>query len=86
MNGRLDGHKILIGSIYVPNQGQLEFFHNLLVKIREAVTDKVLIGGDFNTVLDVQLDRSIPPLRGAPIHKLAKGMSEWMDGWDFVDV
>ena len=86
VNGRLDGREVLIGSIYTPNQGQLEFLNGLSAKIREIGAERVVLGGDINTILDVDLDRSTPPLRGAPVHKLAKGTLEWMECWDLVDV
>ena len=86
VHGRLDGQEVLIGSIYVPNQGQLEFLNGLSANLREFETDRIILGGDFNTILDIDLDRSTPPLRGAPAHRLAKGTLEWMEHWGLVDI
>ena len=86
VHGRLDGREVLIGSIYATNQGQLEFFNGLSARIRKFGADRMVLGGDFNTILDVDLDRSIPHLKGAPVHKLAKGTSDWMECWELVDV
>ena len=86
VGGRLDGREIMIGSVHAPNQGQIEFLNSLSAKIREIGAEKMVIGGDFNTILDVDLDRSSSPLRGAPVHRLAKGTSEWTESWGLVDV
>ena len=50
------------GSVYAPNQGQLEFLRTLLATLQEVHTDKIVIGGDFNSGLDIDLDIPTPPL------------------------
>ncbi|KAJ1137272.1 hypothetical protein NDU88_003685, partial [Pleurodeles waltl] len=42
-------------------------------------------GGDFNAVLDTDLDRSTPPLQGATSTKTAKKLVGWLDAWGLVD-
>ena len=86
LRGRLDGQEITLGSIYAPNQGQLTFLQELSLVLREVGTDKMVIGGDFNSVLDIMMDRSTPPLLGAPAHKIAKGLLEWSKHWGLEDV
>ena len=46
----------------------------------------MLLSGDFNCVLDVNLDRSTPPLARAPAHKIARGMLKWMRNWHLEKV
>ena len=68
VRGRLNGQEITLGCIYAPNQGQLQFFQEMSSVISEVRTDKMMIGGDFNCVLDVALDRSThsPPTPSPP--------------------
>ena len=77
LKGCLSGQEVTLGSISAPNQGQLEILRELSLIIREVSTDKMIIGGDFNSVLDVVMDRSTPPLPSAPAHKIAKGLANW---------
>ena len=74
--GKLNGQEITLASIYAPNQGQLEFLRTLSVTLSEVNKDRMIIGEDFNSGLDVELDRSTPPLADAPIHKITRGVVE----------
>ena len=43
--GRLNGEEVTLGSIYAPNQGQLEFLGELSPTLRDVGTEKMIIGG-----------------------------------------
>ena len=53
LKGRLNRQEVTLGSVYAPNQGQLDFLRQLSPILKEVSTDKMIIGGDFNCVLDV---------------------------------
>ena len=72
LKGHLNGQEITLGNLYAPNQGQLEFFRELSPIIGDVSTDKMIIRGDCNCVLDVGMDRSVPPLLSAPAHKMQR--------------
>jgi exonuclease III len=44
--------KILLGSVYGPNEDNVEFFQLLTTQIVTMHSDYVIIGGDWNTTLD----------------------------------
>ena len=63
-NGRVLDIKVKIANqlirlviIYGPNQDQPDFFSELLTNLRNAAEDHVVIGGDFNVIIDPKLDR-----------------------------
>lgn len=64
--GKLDGRDIALGGIYAPNTEQLAFLSQLSGKLAPYFTGSVLLGGDFNCISDLLLDRSHPPLPNAP--------------------
>jgi hypothetical protein len=43
--------KILLGSVYGPNEDNAEFFQMLTTQIATMHSDYVIIGGDWNTTL-----------------------------------
>lgn len=45
----------------------------------------MILGGDYNSVLDVFLDRSFPPLPGAPTTAAMKALHIWAAQWHLVD-
>lgn len=56
--GRLDTELVTIASIYAPNDGQLRFLEDVLLKIQDFSDGLLLIAGDFNYVADLHLDRT----------------------------
>ena len=53
----LDGIEVLLVNLYAPNNDDPEFFINIANKIDEYESDNIIIGGDFNLVLDLQQDK-----------------------------
>ena len=74
LRGRLDGQPIVLGSLYFPNVDQ----HQFLVVLTRVFADWVqlprIIGGDFNTVLNTELDRSHHPLPSSSVVKNANAL------------
>ena len=86
VRGKLDGRDILLGSIYAPNVEQNEFWQRLSKVLAQWKGVPWLLGGDFNTGLDINLDRSFPPLRqtGATTNTIA--LQTWLTQWELTDV
>uniref|UniRef100_H3AKY0 exodeoxyribonuclease III n=1 Tax=Latimeria chalumnae TaxID=7897 RepID=H3AKY0_LATCH len=51
--------KMLLVNIYAPVEGDPTFFHQLNSRLQQFNDIPIIMGGDFNEVLDLQLDRSI---------------------------
>ena len=58
INGLINNNNITIASIYSPNTDYPDLFHNLFSSLRDLPTSTVIIGVDFNTVIDPTEDRS----------------------------
>lgn len=61
MKGTIDDQIYSFISYYAPNQGQSEFFQNMLKKLDPLVEGTVIYRGDSNKPLDQGLDKSRPP-------------------------
>ena len=48
---------ITLVNIYVPNQDDPEFFNDLFIKLSKHECQNQIIAGDFNLVLDLEMDR-----------------------------
>lgn len=57
----LQGQKVTVVNLYAPNSPQPEFFHEVCNTVRNIGNTNIIIGGDFNQVRDVFLDRSSRP-------------------------
>ena len=57
----LEGQKITFVNVYAPNASQPEFFHEICNIVRTIGNVNIIIGGDFNQVRDVYLDKSSQP-------------------------
>lgn len=54
----LNNNQLTIGNIYGPNTDNPSFFQNFFATLSENTNNTVIIGGDFNTVINHSLDRS----------------------------
>uniref|UniRef100_A0A3P9DFP2 Reverse transcriptase domain-containing protein n=1 Tax=Maylandia zebra TaxID=106582 RepID=A0A3P9DFP2_9CICH len=54
----LQGRKMTLVNIYAPNSPQPQFFHEVCNMVRTIGNTHIVIGGDFNRVRDVLLDKS----------------------------
>lgn len=61
MDATLEGQKTTFVNVYAPNTSQPEFFHEVCNLVRSIGNDNIIIGGDFNQVRDMYLDKSSQP-------------------------
>lgn len=54
----IDDKPYTLASIYVPNSGQLDFLKSTFALLQSFQVGDLLVGGDFNLVPDVSLDKS----------------------------
>ena len=52
-----NGKSITLANIYAPNEDDPAFFKNLLDHLEDFEGEEIIIGGDFNLVLDVEKDK-----------------------------
>lgn len=52
------GKRITLGTVYAPNENQVEFIEKTLVTMLDSAEGPIIIGGDFNLVLQPELDSS----------------------------
>uniref|UniRef100_A0A673LWL3 Endonuclease/exonuclease/phosphatase domain-containing protein n=1 Tax=Sinocyclocheilus rhinocerous TaxID=307959 RepID=A0A673LWL3_9TELE len=58
INGYIGKYSITIANIYGPNTDKPSFFHSVFVELSNFPNASIILGGNFNTVLNPQLDRS----------------------------
>uniref|UniRef100_A0A8C4S1N0 Endonuclease/exonuclease/phosphatase domain-containing protein n=1 Tax=Erpetoichthys calabaricus TaxID=27687 RepID=A0A8C4S1N0_ERPCA len=56
--GNLFNCKVILINIYASNVDYRDFIHNVLASILNVNTHKIVMAGDFNCVLNPDLDRS----------------------------
>lgn len=61
--GTISGNKITILNLFAPNEDYPQFFKNVFSLLAQKGEGMYLIGGDFNCVLDSNVDR-LPAERG----------------------
>ena len=78
-----NGKSITLTNIYAPNEDDPAFFKNLLDHLQDFEGDEIIIGGDFNLVLDVEKDKKgdLPKTH----HNAQKTILEICDNLDLVD-
>lgn len=85
LEGLLEGHSILIGSIYAPNIEQAQFWTRLTSTLTHHTLAPWILGGDNNCALDTNLDRSHSPPRHSPAHRQT-AFNTWVTQWALTDV
>jgi len=60
VSSTLQNIPVVLVSVYAPTWDDDQFFLRLFAKIPNADSHRIIIGGDFNLVQDVTLDRSAP--------------------------
>lgn len=80
----INGVRITLCNVYGPNEDNPDFFINLIHNIESLPNDNRIIGGDFNLVLDLFMDkkggRDITNQRSQTLVK------NWMDESDLIDI
>uniref|UniRef100_A0AAY4DZV8 Endonuclease/exonuclease/phosphatase domain-containing protein n=1 Tax=Denticeps clupeoides TaxID=299321 RepID=A0AAY4DZV8_9TELE len=60
--GKLCGFNVVLANVYGPNWDDPQFFCTFFAKLPHLDTYHLILGGDFNKVLQPNLDRSNPTL------------------------
>ena len=78
------GMEILFANIYAPNDDNTEFYENLFKEIGEYNIENIVLGGDFNLVLDVTSDK----VGGQPRtnEKARSVVLKYMENLEFCDI
>ena len=76
--------RLTLVNIYGPNNDDAEFYLNLMEKVEDIPNDNRIIAGDFNVVLDLDIDKK----GGAPTTNInaQKVLKLWMEETDLVDI
>ena len=76
--------RLTLGNIYAPNSDTPEFFEEVNTKLNEFDNNSKIIGGDFNLVLNVLLDKK----GGKPVthEKCRNYVLKMMNDLDMYDV
>ena len=80
---KTNGKSITLTNIYAPNEDDPAFFKNLLDHLQDFEGDEIIIGGDFNLVLDVEKDKKGGLSKTH--HNAQKTILEICDNLDLVD-
>ncbi|KAL9967518.1 hypothetical protein ACROYT_G025762 [Oculina patagonica] len=80
---KTNGKSITLANIYAPNDDDPAFFKNLFDHLQDFEGEEIIIGGDFNLVLDVEKDKKggLPKTH----HNAQKTIHEICDNFDLVD-
>ena len=57
VNIKLNGENYCFINVYAPNEDDVEFFTTLFQQISEIDSDHLMMGGDFNKVLNLEVDK-----------------------------
>ena len=85
VTGRMGGRDLTLVSVYAPNVEQGKFLTELSNRLASCLMGPVILGGDFNCIANITLDRSHPPLRDSPVCRLAKQFNTWQLKWGLID-
>ena len=80
----IDNIRMTLASIYAPNDDSPEFITEVRDHIESIPNDNRLIGGDYNLVLDLILDKKGG--RNTTHVKSQLKLKDWMESTDLVDV
>ena len=83
VSGVLEGAPVVMVNVYAPNWDDGDFMKKLLAEIPDLATHRLIMGGDFNCVLEPKVDRSNP--RSAGRARMAKELGEFMEKMGMVD-
>lgn len=61
--GTIRSQSLTLVSVYAPNQEQPLFFDSLFKRLDKVAQGHIILGGDFNAIIDPTLDRTTPPSR-----------------------
>ena len=79
-----EGLRMTLANIYAPNDDDTSFYINVIQLIESLPNDNQIIGGDFNLVLDLEIDKK----GGRKVtHRNSQFLlKNWMEDADIVDI
>ena len=80
----IKGIRLAMANIYAPNYNNPTFFLNLSQKIEDLSNENQIIGGDFNLVLNIDIDK----LGGRQTTNLKSQevLRNWCEHTDLIDI
>ena len=60
-----NGKHLTLANIYAPNNGHPTFFASVFERLADFKSDEVILGGDYNLVLDVEKDKKRRPCKNS---------------------
>lgn len=79
-----DGVLLTVASVYCPNSRQVPFLAEVFSKLVSFLEGELVIGGDFNMVADLEMDRLTSAARGSSLQSVR--FKELMEELGIVDV
>lgn len=84
MDITVNGLRLTLGNIYGPNIGDPRFVEEMIEQIERLPNDNRLFGGDYNLVLNVDLNKAGGQYK---THKKAQEvLLDWMENTDLMDI
>lgn len=84
IQGRLYGKQVILANVYGPNWDDPNFYCTFLKHLPDLTESHLILGGDFNCVLNPQLDRSNPK-PDSKISKAGNVLKSFMQSYAFFD-
>lgn len=86
VTGKIFGLQIILANVYGPNWDNPQFFTNFISKLPDLHTHHLILGGDFNCILQSDLDRSrSKPASSNTVSKAAKVLHSFMESYNLTD-
>ena len=82
--GTVGGVELTIMNIYAPNEDDPIFFKEMASVMAREARGTIILGGDFNCVLNVKLDKL--PSNYRPLSRESKAAKHMLEELGFVDV
>jgi len=83
VSGVLEVTPVVLVNVYAPNWEDVDFMRGLLAAIPDLATHQLIMGGDFNCVLELRVDRSSP--RSMGMVRMAKELGGFVERIGMVD-
>uniref|UniRef100_A0A9J8CV62 Reverse transcriptase domain-containing protein n=1 Tax=Cyprinus carpio carpio TaxID=630221 RepID=A0A9J8CV62_CYPCA len=84
VSGTLYGNQVALASVYAPNWDNPDFFVNLFSNFPDLNLYQLIMGGDFNCVLNTVLDRSSP--RPSTLSQSSKTINSFLEWYGITDI
>lgn len=83
IQGKLFNRPVVLANIYAPNWDNVDFFRNLFSLLPGLDSHDLILGGDFNCVLDPKQDRSSTKVTS--LSKSARCINTFLQAYGVID-